>query len=28
VNHFELPSDSDVLDRLLANLGRPRSHCP
>jgi lecithin-cholesterol acyltransferase len=28
VNHFELPSDSDVLDRLLADLGRPRSHCP
>jgi lecithin-cholesterol acyltransferase len=28
VNHFELPIDSDVLDRLLANLGRPRSHCP
>ena len=28
VNHFELPSDSGVLGRLLADLGRPRSHCP
>jgi lecithin-cholesterol acyltransferase len=28
VNHFELPSDSEVLGRLLADLGRPRSHCP
>jgi lecithin-cholesterol acyltransferase len=28
VNHFELPSDSDVLERLVADLERPRSHCP
>jgi lecithin-cholesterol acyltransferase len=28
VNHFELPSDSEVLGRLLADLGRLRSHCP
>ena len=28
VDHFALPSDSGVLERLLADLGRPRSHCP
>jgi lecithin-cholesterol acyltransferase len=28
VDHFALPSDAGVLERLLANLGRPRSHCP
>jgi lecithin-cholesterol acyltransferase len=28
VNHFELPSDSGVLGRLLTDLARPRSHCP
>jgi lecithin-cholesterol acyltransferase len=28
VNHFELPSDSGVLSRLLTDLARPRSHCP
>jgi lysophospholipase-3 len=28
VDHFSLPSDSGVLERLLADLGRPRSHCP
>jgi lecithin-cholesterol acyltransferase len=28
VNHFELPSDSGVLGRLLADLAHPRSHCP
>ncbi len=28
VNHFELPSDPGVLGRLLADLARPRSHCP
>jgi lecithin-cholesterol acyltransferase len=28
VDHFALPSDSGVLERLLANLARPRSHCP
>jgi lecithin-cholesterol acyltransferase len=27
VDHFALPSDAGVLDRLLADLGRPRSHC-
>jgi lecithin-cholesterol acyltransferase len=27
VNHFELPSDPGVLERLLANLERPRSRC-
>jgi lecithin-cholesterol acyltransferase len=28
VDHFSLPSDAAVLERLLADLGRPRSHCP
>lgn len=28
VDHFALPSDPAVLGRLLADLGRPRSHCP
>ena len=28
VDHFSLPSDPNVLGRLLANLGRPRSHRP
>jgi lecithin-cholesterol acyltransferase len=28
VDHFSLPSDAGVLERLLADLGRPRSHCP
>jgi lecithin-cholesterol acyltransferase len=28
VDHFALPSDAGVLERLLADLGRPRSHCP
>jgi lecithin-cholesterol acyltransferase len=28
VNHFELPSDSGVLGRLLTDLARPRSQCP
>jgi lecithin-cholesterol acyltransferase len=27
VDHFALPSDAGVLDRLLADLGRPRSQC-
>ena len=27
VDHFSLPSDPDVLARLLADLQRPRSHC-
>jgi lecithin-cholesterol acyltransferase len=27
VDHFALPSDAGVLERLLADLGRPRSHC-
>jgi lecithin-cholesterol acyltransferase len=27
VNHFELPDDPDVLDRLVANANAPRSHC-
>jgi lecithin-cholesterol acyltransferase len=28
VDHFALPSDPGVLGRLLADLARPRSHCP
>lgn len=28
VDHFALPSASGVLSRLIANLERPRSHCP
>jgi lecithin-cholesterol acyltransferase len=28
VDHFSLPSDAAVLERLLADLGRQRSHCP
>jgi lecithin-cholesterol acyltransferase len=28
VDHFALPSDAGVLERLLADLERPRSHCP
>jgi lecithin-cholesterol acyltransferase len=28
VDHFALPSDAGVLERLLAVLERPRSHCP
>ncbi len=28
VDHFSLPSNSQVLGRLLADLARPRSHCP
>jgi lecithin-cholesterol acyltransferase len=28
VDHFALPSDAGVLERLLADLARPRSHCP
>jgi lecithin-cholesterol acyltransferase len=28
VDHFTLPSDPGVLGRLLADLARPRSHCP
>jgi lecithin-cholesterol acyltransferase len=28
VDHFALPGDAGVLDRLLANLARPRSRCP
>jgi lecithin-cholesterol acyltransferase len=28
VDHFSLPSDAGVLERLLADLGRPRSLCP
>jgi lysophospholipase-3 len=28
VDHFALPSDAAVLERLLADLGRSRSHCP
>jgi lecithin-cholesterol acyltransferase len=28
VDHFALPSDVGVLERLLADLARPRSHCP
>jgi len=28
VDHFALPSAPGVLERLLADLGRPRSHCP
>jgi lysophospholipase-3 len=27
VNHFALPSNSSVLQRLIADLGRPRSRC-
>jgi lysophospholipase-3 len=27
VDHFSLPSDPDVLDRLVADVARPRSHC-
>jgi lecithin-cholesterol acyltransferase len=28
VDHFSLPSDAAVLERLLADLGRQRTHCP
>jgi lysophospholipase-3 len=28
VDHFSLPGDRKVLDRLLTHLGRPRSNCP
>jgi lecithin-cholesterol acyltransferase len=28
VDHFSLPSDPGVLGRLVADLGRARSHCP
>lgn len=28
VDHFALPSDAGVLERLLADLATPRSHCP
>ncbi|GAA1877812.1 hypothetical protein GCM10009753_01070 [Streptantibioticus ferralitis] len=28
VDHFSLPGSQHVLDRLLAHLGEPRSHCP
>jgi lysophospholipase-3 len=28
IDHFSLPSDPGVLGRLLADLARPRSHCP
>jgi lecithin-cholesterol acyltransferase len=27
VDHFSLPSDPDVVGRLLTDLARPRSHC-
>jgi lysophospholipase-3 len=27
VDHFSLPGDAGVLDRLVANLSRHRSHC-
>ena len=27
VDHFSLPSNPGVLERLLADLARPRSHC-
>jgi lysophospholipase-3 len=28
VNHFDLPGNSAVLNRLLKHLKRPPSHCP
>jgi lysophospholipase-3 len=28
VNHFELPSNPDVLARLIADANAPRSNCP
>lgn len=28
VDHFSLPGNRHVLDRLVTDLGRPRSHCP